>query len=1045
MGNSNVTTCGGTFTDGGGNYANSVQDTMTFCSSTSGQCVRMTFTAFNLENNWDFLYIYNGPTATGTPIATLTGGAVPAPVTATAGCLTFVFSSDITVTSTGWSATISCVPCPGSNCPTCSGGPAPTNDACAGAQNLGALPVPPACVGTTGGTGAWANFNTTNVCATAEVPYTSLLGCQPAGNMASPAADVWYRFTITGPILNVQVQGLQVPNIGLYQGTSCNNMIPRGCAIGAANNLNTTFSALAPGTYYLQISGGTPVDQCAFTLSLQNNNDCVGCLIGSNLTVIPPPVNGTYQAGQTVNFCYTISDFNQTSANWLHGVVPTFGPGWNLATLNPVPSPTCSDTGYWQWYPGAITSSATGAVVGPGFFFNTPAGNLGAYPDTNPGDNFGDVGNATCDWTFCWSISTLPQSSCLDGASLNVGINTYGDGESGSWTSLACNSDPVQTFFGTLTCCVPPVITITNPNCAGNNGSAIGAGQGNAPWDYIWRNSLGTIIQQANNVNGVNAIANLPAGTYTLTTLDNTNCSATSNFTISAPPAIIPANVVVNTACGQTNGSITVNASGGVSPYTYSNNNGTTFQAGNIFNNLAAGNYSIVVRDSHNCVASIPVVIATSAGPVINSTPVVGITCNGASTGSITVNASGGVAPLSYSSNGTVFQPGSVLNGLPAGGYTVVVKDANGCTSSANVVINQAPPIVISAIATVSATCGTANGSITITAAGGTGALQYSVNNGTTYQASNVFNALAANNYDVVVRDANGCTVIATPVVNNTSAPVINNVNSVNVTCNGGNNGSIVITASGGTGALQYSINNGTTYQATGTFNGLTAGSYDIVVRDGSGCEANMNVVITAPPAVVVNATPAGSTCGASNGSISFNSSGGTAPLTYSINNGGSYQPASTFTNLASGNYTVVVRDINGCTSSAVINIPNAAGPSITTTPKQNASCFGAADGIITVNANGGTPPLQYSSNNGTTFQAGFAFTGLIAGIYQIVISDANGCTASTSVTLTQPTQLVGSGNFVSTTCTNSNGSITATAAGGVGPYQYSINGGTTF
>jgi hypothetical protein len=257
--------------------------------------------------------------------------------------------------------------------------------------------------------------------------------------MANPAADVWYQFNITAPTLNVQISGLQTPECAIYQGSSCNNMIPMGCAIGSAGNLTTTFGGLASGTYYMQVSGGSITDRCTFTLQLQNNFDCQGCVIQSSLTVNPPPFNGTYQPGQTVNFCYTISDYNQTSINWLHAVCPVFGPGWSPGTFVSSNPSNCSGAGSWNYYNSIVTSSATGLQTGPGWFYDSPLGDAnGGYPRRkSPGDNYGD-NNAlnTCDWTFCWSITTVPPNQCVNGTSLNIAIDTYGDGESGSWTSV---------------------------------------------------------------------------------------------------------------------------------------------------------------------------------------------------------------------------------------------------------------------------------------------------------------------------------------------------------------------------------------------------------------------------------------------------------------------------------------------------------------------------------------------------------------------------------------------------------------------------------
>ena len=287
MGNANVSTCCGTFYDSGGNanaYSDNETSVMTFCSSTSGQCVRLTFTSFDLETTFDRIRIYNGPNTASPLLGSYTGTTSPGIVTGTSGCLTIEFTSDGSVTHNGWSATVSCVACGGGPCgSTCNGGPAPANDACSGAQNLGLLPVPSSCPV---GIGTPLTLNTTNLCATAETPYTSMIGCQPAGNMASPAADVWYSFSITGPTLNVNIAGLQTPEVGLYSGSGCNNLVPRGCAIGNNGNLNTTFGSLQPGQYFLQVSGASLNDQCNFTLSLQNNFDCTRCVIQSNLCLL---------------------------------------------------------------------------------------------------------------------------------------------------------------------------------------------------------------------------------------------------------------------------------------------------------------------------------------------------------------------------------------------------------------------------------------------------------------------------------------------------------------------------------------------------------------------------------------------------------------------------------------------------------------------------------------------------------------------------------------------------------------------------------------
>ncbi|MEI7802250.1 MAG: CUB domain-containing protein, partial [Bacteroidota bacterium] len=452
-----IVACSGTFYDPGGtgDYPTGVTYTQTICSGTAGQCVSLFFSQFDIENGYDFLSIYDGPTTAGTLIGTYTGTLSPGSVTATSGCLTLVFTSDIIVGYPGWTASISCGTCGvvNTNCGCPVGGTPPINDNCSGAINIGTLPTPAPCPN---GAGNTITIQGTTNCATAPANFAYQTGCQPAGNQPWPAADVWYQMTVTGTELHINIPGggMQTPSVAIYQGSNCNNLIPRGCAIGNAAGLNTTFAPVAPGTYWIQVSGGNLNDQCDFSMTVWNNLDCQGCVLGSNLVVNPPPVNGYYQPNTVVNFCFTVTNYNQTSFNWLHGVVPTFGSGWNLGSLTVTPAANCgaddaglfwnNQPGVWSWY-NSVTSTATGATYGPGFFFeqSQPIG----FVDGNPGNSYGDNGYLTnlstsgsCTWTFCWTITTQPN--CTNGADLNVDINTLGDGESGGWASIGCQGDP---------------------------------------------------------------------------------------------------------------------------------------------------------------------------------------------------------------------------------------------------------------------------------------------------------------------------------------------------------------------------------------------------------------------------------------------------------------------------------------------------------------------------------------------------------------------------------------------------------------------------
>jgi len=253
----------------------------------------------------------------------------------------------------------------------------PANDNCTSAQNI-TLPLTPPCPN---GNGATVTITGTTVNAIPSNPYLYMTGCSGGGSQQAPALDVWYSFVATGNILNLGINStFATPNIGLWGG-NCSSLQGIECARGNnAGILNYTNTSIIPGqTYFIQVSGNTSTASGTFTLTIDNDLDCNNCLTTASITAIPAPVNGTYQAGQTVQICFTVDGFTQVAQNWLHGIEYTFGPGWDLATLTSIPSAECPydptpgpgnlGSGTWAWY-NSVTSGATGITHGPGFFFD---------------------------------------------------------------------------------------------------------------------------------------------------------------------------------------------------------------------------------------------------------------------------------------------------------------------------------------------------------------------------------------------------------------------------------------------------------------------------------------------------------------------------------------------------------------------------------------------------------------------------------------------------------------------------------------------------
>ena len=324
---------------------------------------------------------------------------------------------------------------------------------------------------------------------------------------------------------------------------------------------------------------------------------------------------------------------------------------------------------------------------------------------------------------------------------------------------------------------------------------------------------------------------------------------------------------------------------------------------------------------------------------------------------------------------------------------------------------NPCSGVTITVSGTVSnpTTSTASDGSITVSAAGGSG-FTYSINGGA-FQSSGSFTNLAAGTYSIVAKSSAGCTGSAPFILTApnpcTGVTITVNGTVTNPTAPGATNGSIVATASGSSG-FTFSINGGA-FQASGNFINLGAGAYNIIAKDVNGCLGSANFTLTAPNpcagiTIVVTATLTNPTApGATNGRIVASASGSTG-FTFSIN-GGVFQASGTFNNLGAGTYAIVAKDLNGCsgTASFTLTAPNpCAGVTInvTTSFVGNTPCGATNTGSITVTASGGTGVFTYNINGGA-FQASNVFPNLPAGNYTIIAKDGNGCTGTTLETIT--------------------------------------------
>ncbi|MFM7767443.1 MAG: beta strand repeat-containing protein, partial [Bacteroidota bacterium] len=577
---------------------------------------------------------------------------------------------------------------------------------------------------------------------------------------------------------------------------------------------------------------------------------------------------------------------------------------------------------------GATIQNNTFSITGTGKAFSTSSAvNYGANISVTNNDftnvggasiNHGGSGTiaATCNW---WGAQCGPVPGDIVGSANStpwISAGTDGNAAVGFQPSGSCNGGTAVVATGTQ-------VNITS--CYGDSNGSIdlSVSGGIAPYTYAWSNGATT-----------EDISSLAAGTYNVTAKDVCGLAVnqgTASFTITQPTQITGSGAVTSNYNGSqlscdtsTDGSITVTATGGTGSLQYSIDGGS-YQASNLFSGLAAGVHTLSVKDANNCVVSLSSVTITAPAAISGSGVVSSnyngsqLSCATSTDGAITVTATGGTGSLQYSLNGGAYQSSAVFSGLAAGTYAVSVKDANNCTFAAGSVTITAPA-AISGSGVVSSnyngsqlSCATStDGQITVTATGGTGTLSYSIDGGS-YQAGNVFSGLAAGVHTLSVKDANNCVVslssvtITAPAAISGSGAVTSNYNGSQISCNGATNGQITVTANGGTGSLQYSLNGGS-YQSSNVFSGLAAGTYAVSVKDANNCTfAAGSVTITAPAVLTATAVSSGNIlCFSSTATITVSAVGGTGPYTGTGAN-----------TVTAGTYNYTVTDANGCTAAA--------------------------------------------------------------------------------------------------------------------------------
>jgi gliding motility-associated-like protein len=860
------------------------------------------------------------------------------------------------------------------------------------------------------------------------IPSGTVVGISQNVNV-NPNTPTTYVVTMTGgpcPVydtINVYIGALGVTHT--ITNITCNGanngkikLTPTGTAPytfqwsanAATGNVDSAVN-LAPGTYYVTVTDGqncvgrdtiilTQPAVVSFTSSVSN----VSCNGGNDGLIAISPSGGT----GTFNFVWSNGAPNNDTAFNLPS-------GSYQVTVNDANN--CSASGTFNvTQPTALT------------FNPAQTKNIKCFND-NDGFIIVSPTGGTAPYTYTWSHNAglnQPNATTLTAGNYDVTVvDTKG-------CTITQNFTLTQPATG-LAVSTP---TVTDATCFGySNGQAtINAVGGSAPYSYQW-------AANANNQTTQTA-TNLGSGTYSYTVTDDSLCTAIGSATINQPAQIQITGTVTNVFCfGNSDANIDITVTNGVTPLIYQWSNGPATED---VINIPAGQYSVTVTDNTSCSQSASFTVTQPPLLVLNAPTITNVSCFGGSNGAITANPAGGTGTYTYTWNPSGNT--QTINGLTAGTYNITLSDANSCSVTDSYQVTQpAAPLLFGTPVVIDVLCnGAATGSITVSVTGGTTPYSYSWSHNNQLN-SNVASSLIAGTYTVTVTDANSCSLTSSSTITQPPAITFGNPIVTNVSCFGYSDGSAEVTPSGGTGGFTYTWNG---VAGTNPQGGLSAATYTVIVTDANSCNASTTLTINQPSALVLNPIVQDALCyGANNGSVDANPSGGNTPYTF-VWNDSQNQTTQTAVNLYAGNYSVTLTDNTGCTVSApaLVNEPTELLFTMQTT---QVSCPGDADGTITVNATGATPPYNYSA---TQDGANFFFANnngviqnLASGLYAVIVSDNNGCTKVDTAFVPAPVNDTFTLTTDSTSCYGpayNDGAVHVTGLTVANmPYQYSLDG----
>jgi gliding motility-associated-like protein len=1016
MGNGTINGCSGTFYDpgGGGNYGDGANFTQTICS-TNGQPVYIQFSQFQLESGFDNLSIYNGTNTTNPNlIGTYTGSTSPGSIQGTGTCITLVFTSDGSVTYSGWVATIGCGTLPPPP-------PAPPGDACNTAV--------PFCTGTTYNFPAGTNQP--------PAPAGPNYGC-----LFSQPNPVWYFLQVqNGGAIDITLSNsanvdidfiLWGPFTSAY-GACLNNLTANNtvdCSYSTAATEYVNITGATTGQYYMLLITNFSNQNTNFTFSQTGGNGTTNCNILCNInsmTGVPGACNSATNTYQTTGNIQTYAPPNSgtlTISSSCGGSVvygPPFTTSTNYTITNmPATGTTCTLTAQYSADP-LCTYTMTYTSPAPCNTCTATATNTGPYCAGSTIQL-----NATGGGTYSWSG---PGGYTATGASPTRPASTTA--MSGVYTvTVTSTSGATCTATSSVTVNPIPVITATNtgPFCVGSTIQLNATGGGT----YSWSGPGGFTSTAQNPTRPTSTTA--MSGVYTVTVTTN-GCTATATTSVTVNP--IPTPTANNTGPYCPGATISLLGTGG-GTYSWSGPGAFTSTAQNPTRPTAttamSGVYTLTVT-VNGCTATattsvtvnpLPTPTASNTGPYC-----AGSTIALTATGGGTYAWSGPSGFTSTSATPNIVSSTTAMSGV----YTVTVT-VNGCTATATTSVTVNPLPVPTATNTGPYCAGT---TIALTATGG-GTYAWSGPSGFTSTSATptiaVSTTAMSGAYTVTVT-TNGCTATATTsvTVNPLPAPTASNTGPY---CPAA---TIALTATGGgtyawSGPAAFTSTSATPTIAASTT--AMSGVYTVTVTV-SGCTATATTSVTVNPLPVPTATNTGPYCPGA--TIQLNGTGGgtyswTGPGGFSSTAQNPTRPTATTT--MSGVYTVTVT-ANGCTATATTSV------TVNPLPTPTASNTGpyCAGATIALTATGGgtyawSGPNAFTSTSATPTIA--ASTTAMSGVYTVTVTVA-GCTATATTSVTVNPLPVPTASNTGPYCPGA--TIQFNATGG-GTYAWSGPGGFT-